>query len=995
MPESRTFQNPKRVQKALAALSAALGDAAAQEVEALALLAADPDELVAAFERAAPALTGLSLEEGRLARLAELFEASELPPRWLAARPGLLRWLFGCRLLVREKPKEVYRRQAAVAATLGHRRGQDPFLRALRRYQDRELLRIAYRDLVLGAPAAQIGRELAALAEALIASAADAITASLIARHGEPPEPGFCVLGMGKLGGEDLNFSSDVDLIYLYRQEGVTRGGAQAAIPAVQLYTRIAEALTRALSSVTPEGSCYRVDLNLRPQGRGGPIVLSLPQTVGYYESQGRTWERAALLKARVVAGDAALGAELLDALHPFVWRRSLDLSAVDALRDLKAQIDLRGKATPHDVKLGPGGIREVEFFAAALQLIHGGKNPELRERNTSRALRRLEQAGLLAATDADALEEAYLFLRRVENRLQAVAERQTHLLPEEPLERQRLARSMGRRTWAELQAELTRHRRVVEQAFSTLLGRTARDEVPDEPLLALALDLDAPLDKRIHALEERGFAQPDRALAALERLSRVPASPFSSGPDSLQGLKLLSEVARTADPDQALQHFADFVARLSSPHGYLSLLAGHPLAARRLLNLFGQSDYLSRSFLRHPELLDTLVQPSGGERAKSPGRIREELVQRARRAADPEERLAALRRYKNEEVLRIGLSDIQDELSVPEVAAQLTALADGAIDEALFLAESEVRERFGEPSRDGGRDSLAVLGMGKLGGRELGYHSDLDLIFLYSGDGQRETAGGSKGKVSHHEYFARIAQRLMAFLQMQFREGYLYRIDARLRPSGNQGALVVSAAAFLEHHDRHAQLWERQALIKGRGAAGELGLLEALRPELDRLVYQRPLPEGAAAEIDRLRGRMEREVAKETAEELNLKAGHGGLVDVEFAVQYLQLRHGGRLPAARCTGTLEALAALAAEGAVPPQDADRLRRGYLFHRRVENRLRLIHGHALSNLPARGRPLQLLARRLGYLGTNAGAQFLDEYRSYAAQVREVYASVLR
>jgi glutamate-ammonia-ligase adenylyltransferase len=963
-------------------------------VEALAAPAADPDALVAAFEKAAPALAGLPLHPDRLARLAALFEASELPPRLLAARPGLARWLLGCRPLTEEKPPEVYRRQARVAALAGHRRGQDAFLRALRRYKGRELLRIAYRDLALGAPGPQIGRELASLAQALIAGAADAILSSMAARFGEPPQPGFCVLGMGKLGGEDLNFSSDVDLIYLYRQDGLTAGGTEAPIPAAQLYTRAAEALTRALSSVTPDGFCYRVDLNLRPHGRGGPILLSLPQMLGYYESHGRTWERSALVKTRVVAGDAALGEELLHALQPFVWRRSLDLSAVDALRDLKAQIDLRGQATPDDVKLGPGGIREVEFFASALQLIHGGKNPALRERGTTRALRRLEQAGLLAATDADALEEAYLFLRRVENRLQAVADRQTHLLPEEPAERRRLARSMGRAGWEELHAELARHRRVVQDAFSTLLGRTARGEVPDEPLLALALDPDAPVDGRLQALQARGFALPDRALAALERLSRVPESPFSAAPGSLQGLRLLSEVARTADPDQALQHFTDFVARLSSPHGYLSLLAEHPLAARRLLNLFGQSDYLSRFFLRHPELLDTLVQPAD-ERLKPPERIRQELFQRARRAEDPEERLAALRRYKNEEVLRIGLADIHDELEVPEVAAQLTALADGALDEALFLAEAEARERFGEPVRDGGRDSLAVLGMGKLGGRELGYHSDLDLIFLYSGDGQQETSGGSRGKISHHEYFARIAQRLLAFLQMQFREGYLYRIDTRLRPSGNQGALVVSAAAFLEHHDRHAQLWERQALIKGRGAAGDVGLVEALRPELERLIYERPLPANAAAEIDRLRGRMEREVARETAEELNLKAGHGGLVDVEFAVQYLQLRHGGRLRAARRTGTLDALAALEADGALRPADADRLRRGYLFHRRVENRLRLIHGHALSNLPTSGRPLQLLARRLGYLGQDAGAAFLDEHRSYAAQVREVYAAVLR
>ncbi|HEY8208777.1 MAG TPA: bifunctional [glutamate--ammonia ligase]-adenylyl-L-tyrosine phosphorylase/[glutamate--ammonia-ligase] adenylyltransferase [Myxococcaceae bacterium] len=991
------FQNPKRAQEELAALGAALGEPARARVEAHAGKAADPDALVAAFERILPALQGVMGWDGvaLVNQLAPLLEASELSSRTLASRPGLLRWLLGSLTLLSPRPVAAYQRQARAAARIARPRGHEALLRALRRLKYRELLRIAYRDVALGVPAAEIGRELSALAQAIITAATDAACASLTERYGEAAEePGFCVLGLGKLGGEDLNFSSDVDLIYLYRAGGLTRGGREAAIPAVQLYTRIAESITRTLSSVTVEGACYRVDLNLRPQGRGGAIVLSLAQTLAYYETHGRTWERSAMLKARVVAGDQVLGDELLASLQPFVWRRSLDMSAVDALREMKAQIDLRGKASPGDVKLGPGGIRELEFFASALQLLHGGKDPQLRERHTARALRRLEQAGHLSATDADALEEAYLFLRRVENHLQEYAEEQTQQLPQEPAERLRLARSLRFPDWAALELQLSRQRGLVARAFSTLLGQTAREEVPDEPLLALALDLDAPLAQRIAALEQRGFEGPDRALAALERLSRAPESPFAAGRGSLHGLKLLAEVARTADPDQALQHFSDFVARLHSPQGYLALLSSHPAAARRLLNLFGQSDYLSHFFLRHPELLDSLVQPAD-EARKPPERIRQELSARALRHQDTEGRLGALRRYKNEEVLRIGLCDIQDELTVPEVAAQLTALADGSLDEALALAEDEVRERYGEPSRPGGRDRLVVLGMGKLGGRELGYHSDLDLIFLYSGEGQAETAGGARGKVTHHEWFARAAQRLLAFLQMQFREGLLYQIDARLRPSGNQGALVVSTEAFLEHHDRRAQLWERQALIRARGAAGDVKLFDALRPRLHHLVYERPLPENAAAEIDRLRGRMEREIARETQEQLDLKSGRGGLVDVEFAVQYLQLVHGGALPSVRSTSTLEALAALQAEGVLDAARADRLRRGYLFHRRVESRLRLIHGRSISNLPASGRPLQLLARRLGYLGEGAGEQFLAEYRATAAQVREVYASLLR
>src|SRR6185295_7509742 len=460
-PERKVFQNPKRAQKELAAVGAALGEPARARAEARAAEAADPDALVAAFERALPSLQATGRDAASLVDpLARLLEASELAARTLASRPGLLRWLLGSRTLGGPWPAAAYLRQARAAARVARPRGHDAFLRALRRFKYRELLRITYRDVVLQAPAAEIGRELASLAQALISAATDAAYASFTERYGEAEEePGFCVLGLGKLGGEDLNFSSDVDLIYLYRSGGLTRGGREAAIPAVQLYTRIAESITRSLSSVTAEGACYRVDLNLRPQGRAGAIVLSLAQTVAYYETHGRTWERSALLKARVVAGDASLGDELLSSLQPFLWRRSLDLSAVEALREMKAQIDLRGKASPSDVKLGPGGIREVEFFASALQLLHGGKNTLLRERHTARALRRLEQAGLLSATDADGLEEAYLFLRRVENQLQEHAERQTQLIPDEPRARERLARSLRLGDWAALERELQRQR--------------------------------------------------------------------------------------------------------------------------------------------------------------------------------------------------------------------------------------------------------------------------------------------------------------------------------------------------------------------------------------------------------------------------------------------------------------------------------------------------------------------------------------------------------
>ncbi len=993
------YENPRRAAEELTTLERTLGPEAARRIHEAALRSSEPDEVVAAFDRIQEGLGGLP--PAALSRLLDwlpaVFLASSFAPRLLANRPALLGWLAGSRTLTREKSRERYRREALARVRRVDTASMEGLQRCLRRYKYRELLRIMVRDAALWAPVAELGREQAALAEALIRAALSWAERALQAKYGTPETPGFCVLGLGKLGGEDLNFSSDVDLIYLYRADGHTSGGKAGALSNAQYATRLAETVTQALSKVTAEGFCYRVDLNLRPQGRAGAMVISLASALAYYETFGRTWERAALLKARPVAGDEALAEELLGELGPFLWRRSLDLSAVDGLRELKAQIDLRGKASAEDVKLGPGGIREVEFFVNALQLLQGGKDATLREHRTMKALRRLERAGFVSGPDADALEEAYFFLRRVENRLQMVEERQTQTLPTGERERRRLARTLGLPDWEDLRAELARHRGFVQEAFNTLLGQTARDEVPDEPLLALAMDPDLPQREREEALRSRGFEDPERALAELERMARVRNSPFADGGSAVQSVRLLSELAQTPDPDQALLHFSDFLARLRQPEGYLRLLTSMPRASRRLFNLFGQSDYLSRIFLRHPELLDALVQAQFDEANKSPEQIRQELATRLARYTDPEARHSEMPRFKNEELLRIGLNDISGDLSVPQVASQLSAMADAVLDECLFLALEEQRERYGLPlDAHGQREGLVVIAMGKLGGYELGYHSDLDLIFVYSGDGQEDTSGGSRGTITHHEYFAKVVQRLMTLLTVQLREGHLYKIDARLRPSGNQGALVVSLDALREHHQKRARLWERQALIKARPAAGDATRFDALREKvLIPLVYERPLPPDAAMEIDRLRTRMERELAQENAWQLNPKLGQGGLVDVEFTVQYLQLLHGREHPQVRETNTLLALEALRLEGCISPADADTLRQGYLFLRRVENRLRLVHASSLAHMPTHGRPLALLARRLGVLGPEPGETFLAGYRASAVRVRDVYARVLR
>ncbi|MGZ5958695.1 MAG: bifunctional [glutamate--ammonia ligase]-adenylyl-L-tyrosine phosphorylase/[glutamate--ammonia-ligase] adenylyltransferase, partial [Myxococcaceae bacterium] len=866
----------ERTTRELEALAVRLGPARAAALLEEIRRAGEMEEVSLALLRIQEALVQAPGAEALATRLVL---ASDSIQRLLQRRPGLLRWVH--RSARTGEPLAPGALEAELRSYLDRAEGDAPeeLHRRLRRFKSRQALRLAARDVWLGLSMETLGREQSALAEALLRATLPRLEAALRGRYGVPAPEGFVVLGLGKLGGEDLNWSSDVDLVLVHRGDGTTGGSTGGALPTVTFYTRLAEALARAMSSVTEDGFCYRVDLDLRPQGRAGAAVASLPAMLQYYEQHGRTWERAAWVKARPLAGDLALGQQLLDGLGPFLWRRTLDLAAVESLRDLKMQIDLRSTARESDVKLGPGGIREVEFVAVALQLLHGGRNPALRLRSTQRALRRLVEAGLLSQADADRLLEAYAFLRRVENRLQMVNDRQTQALPPPGPERERLARTLGLAGAAALEGELDRHRTYVAQAFRVLLGQEARGELPHEPDLVVALDEDLDDVTRCEALARRGFDDAPAALASVQRLRRVlGAARLEEGPGpSAIALQLLQGAARSPDPDQALFFLAEFASGLSVPAGYLRLLHQRPPVARRLLDLFGQSAYLSAELVRTPELLDQLVSWDTEALHKPPERIRSELDGRAARATDdPEQLLGALRRFKNEEVLRVGLGDIAGELEVPEVALQLTALADGLLDHAVLLAAEHARARWGLPRmRDGRRAPLAVLGMGKLGGRELGYHSDLDLLFVYGSSADEETTGGSQGRIGHHEYFARMVQRLLSLLTLQYREGRLYQVDTRLRPSGNQGPLVVSEESLLEHHTRRAQLWERQALVKARAVAGDLGYGERLLgTALTPLIWERPLPDGAAEEIHRLRMRMEREVAGESPDQLNLKTG-------------------------------------------------------------------------------------------------------------------------
>ena len=979
-------------------------------------LAADPDLALAGVERYADGAASLPSEADLLEALVLLCGASRMIAGILAREPRILRRAARSPFGTRARPETQLLRMLSRAARRLAADDVTGLHRLLRRVRARELVRIALRDL-RRARVGEVTGELSSLATACLDVAIRFHDRRLRERHGAPegladrePGAGFCVLAMGKLGARELNFSSDIDLVYVYEKDGTTRGSRP--ITHFAYFAKIAELVTESLAKATEDGFVFRVDLNLRPDGQNGPIVNSIRAAELYYQSYGRSWERNALVKARPAAGDLGVGEELLRLLEPFVWRRSLDLEVVAEIQAMKSRIDARSGAEGRDdLKLGKGGIRETEFFVSALQLLHAGKpaGEGLRERAVLPALDRLLFSGVVPVKDRDTLADAYLFLRRAEHRIQMVDGRQTHRLPPEP-ERLGLARAMGYGRVDRFEATLAAHRERVRELFSSLLG-TGAMEIPLDPELALLADPEVEAERRAAVALRRGFANPDQAIAAIDSLARR-RTPFSPLGDPAAAVALLSEAAATPDPDQCLAHLADFASALPAPEPYFRLLAERRQIQRLLLLLFGTSDFLSKRFIRHPELLDMLFRQDQVTLLKAQETFRRELVERLAEStgrprppgatvADEqiEEALSELRRYKNEEILRIAIHDVAGSLPLDGITGQLTDLAEACLAACLELAEEEARAKGKTPP---GR--LCVVGMGKLGGRELGYHSDLDLIFLYPG---REEGGEAVGGQSQaHHLYSRLAQRFMSYLQMPLREGILYKIDTRLRPSGNQGALVTSVEGFTRYHTGAApgeegahvrsQLWERQALLRARCVAGDALLFKDVHARVILpVVYARPTDSASlAAEIRRMRERIQEEVGKESTRGKNPKAGRGGLVDVEFAVQFLQLAHGHLNPSIRTPSTPVALQKLREAGLVREAHADVLAKGYDFLRRLELRLRIVHDYAIDHLPDEGHALALLARRLGYHGEDPGARLLTDYGRVTEQVRLAFDQIV-
>ncbi|MEO5376835.1 MAG: bifunctional [glutamate--ammonia ligase]-adenylyl-L-tyrosine phosphorylase/[glutamate--ammonia-ligase] adenylyltransferase [Magnetococcus sp. DMHC-6] len=862
----------------------------------------------------------------------------------------------------------------------------------LRRQKHRQFLRIALLDLTEEATLKETTLGLTAVADASLEAAFCWSWYRLAQKHGSPLlqtaegeiPAHFVILGMGKLGAWELNFSSDVDVIFLYDHENGSTNGSRP-LSAKQFFSLLAREVMRLLQDLTADGMVFRVDARLRPEGESGELCLSTTAALTYYESWGQTWERAAMIKARPVAGHLPLGNDFLLSLKPFVYRRYLDFTALDAIREMKHKIDHKMNKLQnyhHNVKLGYGGIREIEFFAQVLQLIHGGKNPKLRLRETIPTIEALEKQGLIDAKTAQTLCQGYTFLRQVEHRLQIIEEQQVHCLPQDPAEFFLLARRLGIADSETLKGKIKQVTSSVHQIYSNLFfdGERHRPQKRD-PLVEKLMECEQNFHTQtcLSFLTEAGFQNPEQAMEWLAILRDGPRKTSLTEKMRLWIHRLfpllLHEILQAPDPDMALQNAQAFLMQVGTRSSYLALLVEHPHVIRLLARLFGSSTLLSKFLVQHPVLLDNLTTRDFLEHYRGRSDLhrllseRLQLVQEMARTSNPaslqEERFRVIREFKNTEVLRIGIRDLSQIAEPSEVVSGLSSLADTILTHILTDALDELTVQHGSPcwtDTHGQRHlaHFAILAMGKLGGSELNYSSDLDLIFVHDSQGEQQWTDGEKS-LTNTVFFNKLGRKIIIAITTLTENGKLYELDMRLRPSGQSGPLVTSLESFCQYQHASAWLWEHQALTRARVAVGEPELTGRLKEAIQTILCQKRSIERVRQEVLEMRLRMFQE-KKPKEGILDIKQSRGGIVDIEFLVQFLLLAYANQYPKILRPNLSEALYALLRQNLLSETEYQTLEEAYRFYLLTENRLRLLHGHSTNQIDLNSQDPIRLAR---------------------------------
>ncbi|ETN93432.1 Glutamate-ammonia-ligase adenylyltransferase [Gammaproteobacteria bacterium MOLA455] len=842
----------------------------------------------------------------------------------------------------------------------------------LRLFRRREQMRIIWRDFSRQASMPETTRELTWMAEAAITAALNVLYSITCEELGAPfsdddqvtpeqnkKEQKMLVLAMGKMGAEELNLSSDIDLIFAYPEKGETRRTATSprgkTVSNQEFFTRLGQKLIAALDRQTADGFVFRVDMRLRPYGQSGALVMSFDALEEYYLTQGREWERFAMVKARAVAGEPADIQRLDEILRPFTYRKYLDFGAIDALRDLKRSInrELKRKGMQTDIKLGPGGIREIEFITQAFQLVRGGRNSGLQTPSLYRALQQLATDQIIDVSDRDKLWQAYVFLRNTEHVLQGIADKQTQQLPEDELGQQRVALIVGYANWAEFQQQLQAHRDYVISVFEDMFAdpdtqadgqKAGSDDLDYESLWRQTPELDELLEH----LQDAGYKAPQAVAEQLYGIFQSKAVIALDLEPRRRLDKLMPNVvaacAATDNNSMTLSRVVSLIQAVLRRSAYLVLLAENPTALQQLLLLCQSSSWIAEQLTAYPVLLDELLDSESLFTAQSKDTLQDQLRQQMLRVADDdlEQQMEVIRYFVRSNSLRVAACDITEVIPLMQVSDYLTWIAEVVIDHTVTIAWQHLSQQYGQPEGSSVQSpGFIVLGYGKLGGIELGYKSDLDLVFLHRGTAG-QTADGPRS-IDNNTFYARLGQRIIHVLSTVTPSGAAYEIDMRLRPSGNSGMLVSSLKAFEKYQRESAWTWEQQALVRARVVAGEKALADEFNNLRQTVLMQSRDKQILRTEVEQMREKMRKHLGRPSKEgKYSLKQGAGGIVDIEFMVQFAVLAWSHNHPEiSRWSDTIRIIESLAQCGLLSEQQSSLLIDAYKRYRSAGHRLQL------------------------------------------------------
>ncbi|WP_461480596.1 bifunctional [glutamate--ammonia ligase]-adenylyl-L-tyrosine phosphorylase/[glutamate--ammonia-ligase] adenylyltransferase [Porticoccus sp.] len=892
--------------------------------------------------------------------IARAWGGSEFVATTCIGQPEMFRQLVTCGdLHARYAPG---RHAELLAQQLSAAGDDEQFLRLLRHFRNREMVRIVWRDLTRAADLEQTTGDMTALAEAVLQGALDFLYPRACEDWGTPFDAAgnpqqLVILGMGKLGAWELNVSSDIDLIFAYPEAGETRGGKRS-LSNQEFFIRLGQRLIKALDARTADGFVFRVDMRLRPYGQSGALVLNFDAMEEYYQTQGRDWERYAMIKARVVAGDQRAGAQLMALLRPFTYRKYIDFSAFESLRSMKAMInrEVQRKGLSGDVKRGAGGIREVEFIAQAFQIIRGGRDNRFQTPPLKEVLPLLAEEGLLPTEQVRQLYEGYTFLRNVEHVLQGWQDKQTQLLPADDAGQQRVAALMDFADWTSFLDCLDRYRHAIHNLFENVVAAEHRvtDASPEtaayQSACGLWLSAD-PEGQMPEALAALGYDQPAEAVGLIVGLrdSRAVLAMASDTRGRLDRLmpQLIQSCGEVPNALETLGRILKLVEAVARRSAYLVLLRENPAALKTMIQLFSDSSWVADQLVRFPALLDELLDSrtllSLPDRATLSDELRQQLLRIP--GEDLEAQMEVLRYFQRSHGLRIAACELEEILPLMKVSDYLTWLAEAILGHVLEMAWQQLAERHGQPkTADGKTAGFLIVGYGKLGGLELGHGSDLDLVFLHNADPAKPTDGDKP--VDSASFFARLGQRIIHILTARLPSGDLYEVDMRLRPSGNSGMLVSSLAAFEKYQMGEAWIWEHQALVRARPIAGSDVLAEQFAAIRERVLCRERHRNELQAAVIEMREKMKKHLgsgmAGAGAQLFNLKQDAGGIVDIEFMVQFAVLAWSHEIPGlTRWSDNIRILESLEESGVMTTDDAQCLISAYKKYRSAGHRLQL------------------------------------------------------